>query len=148
MAKADIEKTVNADRKWFWKAITDYESYPRFVKGCSSVSVKREGNVALVSYRVNLIKEVEYVLRHVEDEAAGRLSWTLESSKFMKKNEGQWRLGDAGPGKTNARYELEVDFSFPAPGFVVSKLIKSNLPELVSDMEKHAREIQAKEGKS
>ena len=143
MAHAEIKEVLAVSTDKLFQAIIDYATYPQFVDGVSKVILKSNdpetklGN-AQVTYVVNLMKEVEYTLKHQADPKAWTMSWELVESAFMKKNSGRWTLKNLGPKSTEVHYEVEVEFSFPAPGFVVNRLIKGSLPTLLKNFEKKA----------
>ena len=140
MAKAEFHEVVSADKDKLYQAIAKYEEYPQFVDGVESVSVERKGaGQARVSYRVNMMKEVNYTLDHREDPAAGVVQWTMVDSDSFKLNNGRWELKSAGPGKTDVRYELEIEFKFSVPGFILNRLVKGSLPSMVESFAKRAR---------
>jgi ribosome-associated toxin RatA of RatAB toxin-antitoxin module len=139
MAKAEIQEVVSADRDKLFQAIAKYEDYPQFVDGCEAVSVERKGaGKARATYKVNMMKEVNYTLDHTEDAAAGIVQWTMVSSDSFKLNNGRWELKSVGPGKTEVKYELELEFNFSVPGFILNKLIKGTLPSMVKSFVKRA----------
>lgn len=133
MAQAEHEEVLSVPRDKLFATITRYEDYPRFVDGCSTVQVERKGSgQARVRYSISVLgKEGTYVLDHREDAAAGTVEWTLVESNLFKKNTGRWQLSDAGAGKTKAKYTLEMEFTFPVPGFILSGLVKKSLPTMV-----------------
>lgn len=139
MAKADYQATVAVDLQRFWNAIIQYEDYPSFVEGCSGVKVERKGpGKARCAYTVSMMKEVHYTLDHDEDRSGGKVCWKLVDSDFFKMNTGQWELRDAGGGKTDVRYVIEVEFKIPVPGFILNRLVKGSLPSMVKSFEKRA----------
>lgn len=142
MAQAELSETMNVDFDKLFKAITSYESYPQFVDGCTYAKIEsRDGSKCKVHYKVSLMKDVDYQLDHVEDATNGKMSWTLATSGLLKKNTGSWELKNLGPGKTQVRYTVDIDFNFPAPGFVVSRLIKSSLPSMLKNFESFAKKL-------
>jgi ribosome-associated toxin RatA of RatAB toxin-antitoxin module len=79
MAKAEIHEIVSADKDKLFQAISRYEDYPQFVDNCKSAKVERKGSgKARVAYYVSLIKDVNYVLDHTEDAAAGILKSSFQ----------------------------------------------------------------------
>lgn len=140
MAKAEIHEVLSVSKEKLYAAIIRYEDYPQFVDGVKEVQVERKGaGKARVRYKVNVIKEVTYTLDLVEDETRGEVSWTLVESDFFKKNVGRWQLKDAGAGKTDVQYELEVEFKIPVPGLILNRLVKGSLPPMLKNFEKRAR---------
>jgi ribosome-associated toxin RatA of RatAB toxin-antitoxin module len=140
MAQAEFHEVLPVDKDKLFQVITRYEDYPQFVDGCSSVKVERKGpGKARVTYVVNMVKEVEYVLDHEENPEQGTMSWSLVSSDAMKKNSGGWTLRSEGAGKTDVRYEVEVDFKIPVPGFILNRLVKASLPAMIKSFQARAK---------
>lgn len=145
MAKADLESQLNVGADALFSTVTGYEDYTKFVDGVSRVEViSRSEGKARVKYHVSMIKDISYVLDHTEDKTSGVISWKLVESDFMKVNNGKWSLKAQGDSKCQAKYEVEVEFKIPVPGFVLNKLIKSSLPSMVKSFEKQA--LKAKKG--
>jgi len=139
MATAMHEDVLDVNIDKLFVVITNYKEYPDFVTGITKVEVlEDQDSKARVKYYVSLMKEVEYVLDHVADKAAGTIKWTLVESPFFKKNEGSWQLTAAGDNQTSVKYETDTEFSFPVPGFVLRKLIKTSLPPMVRSFGKRA----------
>lgn len=140
MAHTEHKQVVAVDREKFFKAITGYENYPKFVDGCKGVQVERKGpGAARATYKMNIMRDLTYTLDHRESPEQGRMEWSLVSSDLLKKNIGSWELKDAGPGKTEVRYAIEIEFNIPVPGFVLSGLIKSTIPSMIRGFEKQAK---------
>jgi ribosome-associated toxin RatA of RatAB toxin-antitoxin module len=140
MAQAEIKETLAVDFEKLFAAITRYEDYPKFVDGCKSVQVERKGpGKARVTYHVSLMKDVTYTLDHEENAEKGEVRWSLVESAFLGKNTGLWELKKAGPGRTEARYSIDIDFKIPVPGFILKGLVKSNLPSMIKSFEKQAQ---------
>jgi ribosome-associated toxin RatA of RatAB toxin-antitoxin module len=132
VAQAEIHEVVSADKDKLFQAISRYEDYPQFVEGCESVNVERKGaGQARAHYKVNMMKEVSYTLDHREDPTTGVIQWTLVESDSFKMNNGRWELKSAGAGKTDVKYQLELEFNFPVPGFILNRLVKGSLPSMV-----------------
>jgi ribosome-associated toxin RatA of RatAB toxin-antitoxin module len=142
MAKAEIHEVVSADKDKLFQAISRYEDYPQFVDNCKSAKVERKGTgQARVDYHVSLIKDVNYTLDHREDPGAGVMEWTLVGSDTFKVNNGKWQLTSVGPGKTDVKYSLEVEFKIPVPGLILNRLIKGPLPSMVKSFVDRANQI-------
>ena len=139
MAQAEFHQVLSVSKDKLWDAITRYEDYPKFVEGCTSVKVERKAaGHARVTFHVSMMKDVVYTLDQKEDKDQGLIEWTLVESDAFKKNSGRWKLTDAGTGKTDTHYNVELDFKIPVPGFILNGLIKKNLPVLVKSFEKQA----------
>jgi len=139
MANAEFHEVLAVDPGKMFKAITQYEDYPKFVEGCTSTKVERKGpGKTRVVFHVSMMKDVTYTIDHVEDEAAGTITWSLVDSDFFKKNSGKWVIKPAGDGKSDVFYAVEVDFKIPVPGFVLNRLVKGSLPPMVKSFAKRA----------
>lgn len=141
MAKAEFHEVLNIGKDKLLAAITAYENYPQFVEGCTAVQVEQRGNgTAKVRYQVHVMsQEVNYTLDHQEHLAQGRVEWSLVDSNFFRKNSGHWEIKDAGPGKSDVLYALEVEFKVPVPGFILNRLVKGSLPGMVRNFEEQAK---------
>lgn len=141
MAEATKTMSMSVSRETLWKTILDYERYPEFVDGAKNVKIVSRGKGASrVEYGIEMMgKQIVYVLDHHEEKENEVMSWTLVESNFLKSNAGSWRLKDLGGGKTEATYSLELEFKIPVPGFVLSGLVKSSLPRMLSQFENQAK---------
>ncbi len=140
MADAEIKEKLKVSKEKLFKAITQYEDYPKFVENVTRVEVKRTSpTTARVVYWVSLMKDVSYTLDLTEDFEAGTVKWTLVESDFFKKNNGSWKIKALGDAECEAVYALDVDFKIPVPGFILSKLVKGNLPGMLKSFEKQAK---------
>lgn len=140
MASAERTETFSVKPEQVFAAITDYEAYPEFMDGVSSVKViERKGNTAKVEFNINIIKKFSYTLLLTE-EAPSRLSWTFDSGDLFKKSNGAWELKDNGNGTTDVTYKVDIDFKMMVPGMVTKKLVSGNLPSMMKSVEKKAKE--------
>lgn len=139
MASAEFHEVLDVDKDKLFQVITRYEEYPQFVDGCKSVKVDRAKNPVHATYHVSMMKDVTYTLEHHEDASTGVVKWHLIDSDFFKMNNGRWELKSAGPGKTDVRYTLEVEFKIPVPGLILNKLVKGSLPSMVKSFQKRAK---------
>ena len=140
MANAEISEVISVDKDKLFATIAGYENYPKFVEGVTKVSVERKApGRARVTYNVSMMKDVVYVLDHVENPEKGEISWELVESNDMKKNSGKWTLKSAGAGKTQVDYQIEIEFNFPIPGFILNRLIKGSLPAMLKSFDKQAK---------
>jgi ribosome-associated toxin RatA of RatAB toxin-antitoxin module len=131
MANAEYEEVLPVNREAFFKTVTAYERYPEFVEGCKKVEVKRDGAKTQVTYHINMMKDISYTLEHTEDLTAGRVTWSLVASDFLKKNIGHWEIDAAAPGTTRVKYVIDIDFNFPIPGMILNRLVKGSLPSMI-----------------
>jgi ribosome-associated toxin RatA of RatAB toxin-antitoxin module len=129
MARAERTEVFDVPADKFFKAITDYKSYPSFVDGMRSVDIQNESaEGATVKFNLSLIKEISYTIKlsHKPNE----VSWSLVSGDMMKANNGKWTLKDLGGNKTEVTYSLEVELKgfLPGLGMIEKTLVTTNLP--------------------
>ena len=142
MAQAEHKQVVSVDSAKFFKAITQYEEYPKFVEGCNGVQVERKGSgEARTTYKMNIMKDISYTLDHKESADQKKMEWSLVKSDTLKKNIGRWELTPLGEGKTEVKYAIEIEFNIPVPGFVLNQLVKSSIPSMIRSFEKRAKSI-------
>lgn len=141
MAQAEYSQVVDVPMEKFFDTIVGYENYPKFVDGCKKVEVERKAaGHARVKYHVSMMKDLWYTLEQTEDRAAGKMSWKLIESDTLKSNVGEWRLKSTADGaKTEITYQIDIEFNIPVPGFILSKLVKGSLPQMVKGFEKFAK---------
>lgn len=142
MAQAEFHEVLEVDTKRFFSVVTNYEEYPKFVDGCKSVNVTREGEGRVrVNYNVNVMsQDVNYTLDLHENSDTGSIVWSLVDSNLFKKNVGRWEIKPAGPGKTDVLYTLDIEFKITVPGFILNRLVKGSLPGMVKSFEKRAQQ--------
>lgn len=143
MAKADRTEVYEVSADKFYKAITDYQSYTKFVDGVKNVVIEKESaDSAVVKFTLNLIKEISYTitLKHTPNK---EVSWTLVTGDMMKTNNGRWTLKDLGDGKTEVNYNLEIEFKgfLPGLGMIEKTLVNTNLPMTMKSFAKRAQEL-------
>ena len=146
MAAAERTEIVDVSLSKLFKAICDYSAYPSFVTGVKSVDIKSsDEKTSKVHFDVEMMKRVEYTLDLSQEmdveERHARVSWSLDESKFFKISNGLWELKSLGPDKTEVLYKLEIDFAFPAPGFVLKKLVAGALPKTIQEFTNRAKSI-------
>lgn len=143
MAKAERTEIFDVPCDKFYKAITDYKSYPSFVDGMKSVEVVTgTAENATVKFNLSLIKEVTYTLK-LTGVPNQSVSWSLVSGDLMKVNNGGWKLKDLGNGKTEVTYSLEVELKgfFPGLGMVEKTMVSTNLPMNMKAFAKRAASL-------
>ena len=140
MASAERTEVFDVAIDKLFKVITDYENYPDFMDGVSSVNlIERKGNKAKVEFHINIIKKFNYTLLLTE-EAPNKLSWTFESGDLFKRSEGAWELKDNGDGSTEVTYRVDIDFKMMVPSMMTKKLVSGNLPSMMKSVAVKAKE--------
>lgn len=141
MAIAEKTEIFDIEPAKFYQAILNYNSYPEFVDGVSSIKVlSNDEKGAELEYSLNLIKKFSYKLKHTH-KLNEEVSWSLISGDLFKSNKGSWKLKDLGNGKTEVTYSIEVDFKMFAPAMVVNKLVANNLPATMKSFYERAKQI-------
>lgn len=131
MAKATESIEIKASPKKCYDVITDYESYPEFLKETTGVEIKKKsGNTAEVTFSLNLIKRFSYTLK-MTGKPPSKIQWSFVEGDIMKSNDGEWILEEVKKGVTLATYTIEVNLGLLVPGAVSKMLIGSNLPNML-----------------
>jgi hypothetical protein len=82
----------------------------------------------------------EQILQYsVEDDG---VSWTLESSKQQKAQEGRYTLTPEGD-KTRVRFDLTVDPTVPLPGFLVKRGAKGLMETATDGLRKRVLSVKS-----
>lgn len=149
MAGAKHTYTMNVPLEALWEVITDYAAYPEFVEGLESLTItKKEGKSTFADYVVSMFgKKVKYTLKHTESPKKG-LKWTMTEGEFFKSNDGSWELAEAGEGKTEATYTVDVGFPLLVPKSIVNTLTGTQLPTMMKAFEDRAKAVAKKSGKA
>lgn len=91
--------------------------------------------------RARLVNDVKVAKDEFEldyTHTADGFSWKLVApTKVQKRQEGSWRVVDAGAGRCEATMSLTVDTTLPLPGFVQKKTVKDTLKGATSALVKH-----------
>lgn len=123
-----------------YQTIINVENYPHFVPGVHGIKVlEKNADTLKVEYQLNILKSFRYVIE-MKLFPESNVSWSLIEGDIFKKNTGSWSLKPLNPEQTEAIYTLDVDFKIFAPSMIVSKLVGSNLPQMLDAFEKQARE--------
>lgn len=144
MADAERVEKVSVSIKSLYETVKDFASYPQFVTGVKRTQFlesKAEG-LKKVLFDLEMIKPISYIInvREFYDEQKGlaSVSWELESSDFITKNNGGWQFKALSANETEVTYRLDVEFRFPVPGFILKNLIKTTLPQTIKEFSQRA----------
>jgi ribosome-associated toxin RatA of RatAB toxin-antitoxin module len=111
------------------------EKYPEFLPEVKRVSVRdktADGFIATfnVEVKVGSIEvKTEYTVRYTTQ--GNTISWKLESSPNVSKNEGQWRLEETKDGETKAFYEVEIETTLPIPPELQKVFADQEMPKMM-----------------
>jgi len=140
MPSVQKTKIFQVPIKKLYQTIIDVENYPNFVSGVHGIKVlKKSTDTLKVEYQLNILKSFKYIIE-MKLIPEVTVSWQLLEGDIFKKNTGSWSLKPINAEQTEATYSLDVDFKIFAPSIIVSKLVGSNLPQMLDAFEKQARE--------
>lgn len=140
MASAQTSEVFNCSAEQFYKIISDYENYPKFlaeVKECKIL--KSEGHRKLVEYHVSVVKSFKYSLWMTETPNK-EITWEFASGDIFKTSVGSWKLTEEG-GKCRATYAVDATFSMFVPGPIAKALVSVNLPNMISSYHQRVKEL-------
>ena len=118
--------------------IADFEAYPQWVQAARTVEVLEtgpDGRARRVRFVIDAtVLSDDYVLDYTwEDDR--QVSWTLVSSKLMKRQDGSYTLA-ATPGGTEVTYRLSVDVAVPMIGMLKRRAEKVVLDTALKELKK------------
>ena len=143
MASARTEEVFNCSTEEFYKIVTDYEQYPKFLTEVKSVKVyKNAGNIKEMEYHVSLIKTFKYKLKATEVSNKS-VSFEFIGGDVFKTMKGSWTLNDQY-GKCAVVYYVDATFGLLVPDSVAKPLVSANLPMMISNFKKRIKEIYGK----
>ncbi|MDP2599709.1 MAG: SRPBCC family protein [Deltaproteobacteria bacterium] len=136
LIKAPIETVFNS--------IVDFANYPKFLPEIKSAKIDRRKDREIeVSFKINLIKEINYTLKVELDPPSG-VYWKLKKGDLMKSNEGSWELKAKGDTVTEAVYSIDVTFGLWVPNAITEALVAKNLPQTLKRFKKRAEGLHRK----
>ena len=143
MAVSDSKETViEASPEEVLDVIADVESTPEWQSAQQSAEIldttddgrPRQVKMKVKSAGITDELVVEYTW------ADNGASWSLVSSKQLKKQEGKYTLTPQGD-KTKVKFELTVDVSVPIPGFVLKRAIKGAMNDATDGLRKRVMSL-------
>lgn len=142
MANVTRDKEMQVSIGALYRAITDFESYPKFLPEVVDVKTDAASNesTAKVTFEIEVVKKFQYTLQF-EMKKTSEVRWRLVESNFFKGNTGLWLLKEIAPGKTAVHYELDVSFGFLVPGWISKKLTETSLPKMFENFEGQAKKL-------
>ena len=144
MAKVDRTETYNVSAENIFKVLTDYNQYSEFMDGVTETSILESSDgKAKVEFSLNVIKKLTYILNMTETQSGDdfKVAWDFESGDIFKMNTGSWTIKKLGENETELTYELEVEAKLMVPKMVTNKLVKHNLPALMSSVYERAKSL-------
>jgi ribosome-associated toxin RatA of RatAB toxin-antitoxin module len=111
------------------------EKYPEFLPEVKRVVLRAkhdDGFLAtfFVEVKVSGLEvKTEYTVRYVV--APNEVTWTLEESPNMTKNEGKWTFTEIKDGETKAHYEAELETTLPIAPELQKLFADNELPRMM-----------------
>ena len=113
--------TIEAPPKRCYAVAIDFERYPEWatdVKEAEVLERDEDGRGTRPRYEISAMgKTIGYILAYDYADAPGGFSWTLDKADYLRRLDGAYTF-DADGGGTRVGYVLNVDVSFPLPGFM------------------------------
>jgi ribosome-associated toxin RatA of RatAB toxin-antitoxin module len=118
--------------------IADFPAYPQWVQAAKTVEVLEtgpDGRARRVRFVIDAtVLSDDYVLDYTWDDDR-QVSWTLVSSRLMKRQDGSYTLREAGGG-TEVTYRLTVDMAIPMIGLLKRRAEKVVLDTALKELKK------------
>lgn len=142
MAGTSREDEFDISAEQYYKALLDYEHYPKLLSEVSSIDVlEKSEEAARIRYNIQIVrKSISYTLK-MKHERPHRLQWDLESGDLFKVNKGCWEIEELGPKRCKVRYQLEVGLKIFAPKAITNTLVAVNLPRMMRAFYEHAKTL-------
>ncbi|OUR97289.1 hypothetical protein A9Q84_13265 [Halobacteriovorax marinus] len=141
MASVSKTEIFDVEIEKIYSVIENYESYPDFVEGVSSINVlEQDDNGARVEYGLNFIKKFKYILALTHNKPTS-VSWEFEKGDLFKKNTGSWQLKDLGDGTTEVTYSLDIEVKGFVPKKIITKLTDTSLPSMMKSYRERAKNL-------
>lgn len=143
MASAQTKEVFNCTPEEFFKIVSDYESYPKFLTEVKSVKIlKNSGNTKEMEYHVSLIKTFKYKLK-VNEIPNKSVQFEFIGGDVFKTMKGSWAIKEQS-GKCAVEYNVEATFGLLVPDSVAKPLVSANLPMMMTNFKKRIKEIYGK----
>lgn len=142
MAEVVRDKVMKVPSEALFRAITEFEKYPTFLKEVVGAKIVKQPNpeTMWVQFEIEVVKRFVYVLEFTL-KSKQEIHWKLIESDFFKKNEGKWVLSEKSGKETEVHYELDVAVVFMVPSWIAKKLTEVNLPKMFESFETRAKEL-------
>ena len=138
----EVQRTeyFNCSLEQLYKLLTDYESYPTFLKEVQSCRIiKSKGDTCWVEYEMELIRIFKYVNKHTHN-GSNEIHWVFESGDLFQSMEGSWKLTQQ-EGVTKAQYSLRIQWGLFMPRVVSQKILNIHLPALMKSYHRQVEKL-------
>ena len=142
-ATAETKETMNCTQDEFFKIVSDYESYSKFLPEVKAIKIlKTNGNTKEMEYQVSVMKTFKYILKVIEVPNE-KVDFTFISGDVFKTMKGSWKLSEKN-GKCQVEYNVEASFGMLVPSAVAKTLVTVNLPIMMANFKKRVKEVYGK----
>jgi ribosome-associated toxin RatA of RatAB toxin-antitoxin module len=120
--QATERMVVGATPEQCFAVVSDVERYPDWaadIKQVEVISRNELGQAIDVTWRVAAFgRSTTYTLEYDYSGAPRTIAWRQISGDLTSKLDGAYTFDDAGEGRTQVTYVLEVELRVPLPGFI------------------------------
>ena len=114
--------TIDASPDAVWDVAIDLPKYPEWARDIKAVTIHEtdaDGRPSEVEFRASALgRSTHYTLKYRYDEDPKVLGWSMVRGDIQRSIDGQFTFVPTGDGKTEVRYDLQIDLVVPLPGFV------------------------------
>ena len=135
MPKSTTTVDTFASPDEFREIVLALERYPEFLPEVKRVVVhEKSAGSALATFYVEvkvggMDVKTEYTVRYTFK--GNDISWTLDKSSTLTRNEGSWKLTETADGETHAVYENEITTNLPIPEDLQKLFADQELPRMM-----------------
>lgn len=141
MPKASKSIEIDVPIDFFFSVVVDFDRYEEFIPEMKSSRVDRkEGNVYVASFTLDLIKKIDYTLELTAN-PPDRVEWKLVSGNLMSLNSGDWKLEKLGDEKIRATYSEELKLGALVPKSITNLLVEQSLPKMLKQFKQRAESM-------
>jgi ribosome-associated toxin RatA of RatAB toxin-antitoxin module len=120
--QATERMVVGASPEQCFAIVSDVERYPDWAADIKHVEVLRrddDGHPVEVAWRAAAFgRSTSYTLEYDYGGAPRTIAWHQTRGDLTSKLDGAYTFDDAGEGRTQVTYVLEVELRVPLPGFI------------------------------
>lgn len=140
MPETSTDIVIDVPTKTIFDVVADFARYPDFLPDVKSVELSGKGKDSVGTFEIRVIKSIKYTLKF-KMQPPKRISWSFVGGDLFKDNSGVWEFEEIGKGRTRATYTINVDFGLFVPKTIISMLVGSNLPAMMSRFKKRAESL-------
>ncbi len=123
-----------------WSALADYENHATFMPNTiQSKILGKNGNTLSVYKQIKMTWKYIDLYTNVQIyPEQKRLTW-IQTKGLFKTNEGYWQVRKKGSQQCEVTYHIRMEPDFIIPDWIMKKISKESLFELLVSIEKEAR---------